>query len=247
MATWQTLATAVLQKLQVIAAGETPSSAQSDTVLAEINRLLNNWNADRLAVYASAFNTYTLVPGLSPHTIGPSGQTFTVTTRPVSLDGATLVLTSSSPAANLPINIRDADWWSAQITPTIQSSVVTDVYYQPDWPNGKLFFWPVPSVAYSVQLMTRVVLSDTATLSGTFSLPPGYEDAIILTACQMAAPNFGAGAVAAAGLIREDARQARARIYANNDPTPSLQTADSGMQGPSHQRSTWNYLIGRST
>lgn len=241
--TFRTIATEAAQEIGAIGAGETLSAGDAVVILGKIKRLLNNWNADRRAVYATAFNTYTLTPNLSPHTIGPTG-TFVVTQRPVSLDGVNLILSGSTPT-NLQIRVRDAQWWLAQTIPSIATTVPTDVYYQPDWPNGKLYFWPVPTTAYQVQLMTRVLLNDIPDLDTAFSLPPGYHDAIVLSTGEDSYSVFYGPTAQAPGLVMQKAREARSRIFDNNDTDPRLKTKDSGMQSSSGRRGDFNFWSGQ--
>jgi hypothetical protein len=222
---------------------ESLSTADQSYLIAVLNRLLNAWNADRRAVYATAFADYTLTADLSPHTIGPTGATFTAVQRPVSIDGANLILDTSSPAVLTPIAIRDAQWWLGQSVQALSSDVPTDLYYQPDWPNGKLYFWPVPSAAYQVQLLTRVLLADTLTSGVTFTLPPGYELAVQLTLEEYAARGFGKPLPPE---LPRQASLARATIFANNDQIPRLETHDAGMTpGTGGRRADFNYLTGQ--
>lgn len=243
--TYQTLATDVLRELGAIAANESPDADISMTVLGKLRRLLNNWNADRRAVYATAFPEYTLVPNLSPHTIGPTGATFTATIRPVSLDGCNLIINTSPTPINTRIVVRDSQWWLGQTIPGITTSYPTDVYYQPDWPNGKLFFWPVPTSAYDVQLMIRVLLNDIPDLTTTFTLPPGYQDAITLTCAESCFALFPATAPATMIKIEQQAREARARIFDNNDQPLRLKTRDSGMEVNQGRRGDFNFWTGQ--
>jgi hypothetical protein len=243
--TIRTICTDAAKELEAIGAGETLSADDASTFLGLLRRLLNLWNADRRAVYATAFAEFTLVANLSPHTIGPTGATFTVTQRPVSLEGANLVLNLTTPNVNTPIHVRDAQWWLRQSVPDLTSTYPTDVYYQPDWPNGKLFFWPVPTAAYDVQLMTRVLLSDTVDLNDSFSLPPGYQDAITLTLAEMSRRTFSRPVDPT--LVR-DASIARAAIFGNNDVIPRLTTRDAGMTpGRGGTRADFNWLNGQIT
>lgn len=239
------LCTQAAMDLGIIGQGETLSAPDAAVLLGLLRRLLNAWNGNRLSVYAAAFPQYTLVPNLSPHTIGPTG-TWTQASRPVSLDGASLVLTPSTPNFNTTIKVRDDQWWQLQSTPTLTSTYPTDVYYQPDWPNGKLFFWTVPTFAYQVQLKIRVLLDESVDLNDEFSLPPGYWDAIILTLEEMAIRPFSKpydGSLAMA------ATKARALIYGNNDITPHLVTCDYGMTPGrnSGNRADFNWLSGQIT
>jgi len=241
--TIQDLCQDALLEIGVLAQGESISAGDAAFTLGKLRRLFNSWNANRRAVYATSFVTNTLVPALSPHTIGPSAATWTVTQRPVSVEGATLVLTTSSPVANLPITIRDAVWWDAQTVPDITSSVPTDLYYQPDWPNGKLFFWPVPDTAYDVQLMLRLVLVDTVALGNTFTLPPGYHEAVTLTLAASLCRSYGVP-TQMAGEVAQEARLARAQVFGNNEQPVRIQTADAGLSGQPGTRPTYNYLTG---
>jgi hypothetical protein len=235
-----TICTDAAQEIGVLGQGEVLSGADGDTFLRLLCRILNAWNADRRTVYATAFQSYTLVPNLSPTLIGPSGQ-FVVSQRPVAIEAARL--TPSVPPVNIPITMRDAQWWAGQSTPTLTSTYPTDLYYQPEWPNGKLFFWPVPTAAYSVQLQTRVVLDDTVALSDAFDFPPGYQDALTLTLAERAQRPFGKPPDP---MLLRDASFARMVIFENNDVPPRLETRDSGMQA-SHRsgtRADFNWLDG---
>lgn len=234
--------TDALLELGVVGIGEEVSADLATFALGKLKRIFNNWNAERAAVYATAFAEFTLVPGTSPHTIGPSGATFTVTQRPVSIDAAALNI-GGSPAVYLPLNIRDADWWNDETVPDLQTDVPTDLYYQPDWPNGSIYFWPVPDTAYDVRLQTRVLLDETVTLDDAFDLPPGYEDAAMKTLAEdLAKPLTGDMPPG----LPADAMKARSRIFANNETAPRLVTCDAGMEAPrtSGQRADFNYLNG---
>ena len=146
------------------------------------------------------------------------------------------------PNVNTTIKIRDAQWWLGQSVPTLTSTVPTDLYYQPDQPLGKLFFWPVPTIAYDVQLMVRVVLDSGVVLADTFDFPPGYQQALTLTLAELSARSFGKPVDSS---LRWDASQARALIFGVNDQIPHLITKDSGMtSGHSGTRADFNYLDG---
>lgn len=232
------------QELGVTQPGETLDADNLVAVRNILRRLLNFWNADRRAVYATKFEQFTLIPNPPNNyiTIGPGGQ-FDTTLRPVSIDGANLILTPSTPPVNTSLKIRDFQWWLKQTTPTLTSSYPTDLYYQPDWPLGKLFFWPVPTFAYDVQLMSRVVLNDTVDTDDDFDLPQGYENAITLTLAEMSRRIFGKPIMPD---LTRDATMARAAIFNNNDQTPVLITYDAGMS-PSKNggtRADWNFLTG---
>jgi hypothetical protein len=216
--------TAALQELGVASAVDPLSAEDAAYGLAKLNRLINNWNAEREAVYATVFTTgLVFTPALSPHTIGPTG-TFVVTQRPVSIAGANVIVAG----VKTPIRMVDSQWWLAQTVPGTTSPYPTDLYYEPTWPNGSLFFWPVPTAANGLELMIRTVLA-SFTLPVNVTLPPGYDDAIDLTLAEDLAGPFQ---VPVSPLLVSKAREARARIFANNRrPIPRLTTWDAGMPG----------------
>jgi hypothetical protein len=174
-----------------------------------LNRILDLWNADTRKVWTSGYTDYTLTPALSPHTIGVGG-TFNVTQRPVRLEAAAINLGSNTFTQ---LNVRDAAWYEQQPVPAISTTLPTDVYYEPAWPLGKLYFWGVPSTAYSVRLWTRALLAQVA-LTDTFSLPPGYQAALELTLAEALASS---GGQTPSAMTVQSAKDARAVIFGNND------------------------------
>jgi len=211
--------------------------------LSKLNRILDNWNAQRSAVYASDFATFTLTPLLAPHTIGPaaSSPTLTVTgNRPVTIEAANIILTTSTPTVRTPLVLRDAQWWANQRVRDVPTTLPTDLFYIPNWPLGELYFWPVPTIAYGLELNYRTVLAQLA-LTDSFNLPPGYQDAITLTLAEDLSGPFRA---AVSGQLAQKAAHARAVVFANNDDSPRLVTLDSGMQSGRSVRPYFNYLTG---
>lgn len=230
------LVTEALQELGVLSPGVTLPDRISTVALRRYNRLLDAWNAERQAVYADQFVTYTMTIGLSPHTLGPTGATWTATQRPVSIEGASLWI-GTSPNVKRGITIHTAQWWNDQTIPALSSNYPTELYPDFTWPNVSLYFWPVPAAAYEVELWTRIVLAQV-TLDTTFSLPPGYWRAHALTLAEECAEPLGQDL---SPRLVEQAAKARALIYGNNRTTPRLRTRDAGMPvGASG--ATFNYL-----
>lgn len=205
-----------------------------------LNRVLDEWNAQRRAVYADQFVSLTISPSTNPHTIGLAANTPTWTVtghRPVSIEGLSIDL--GSPALT-PLTPRDAAWWNALSDPTLTSAYPTDFFYNPTWPNGEIYFWPVPTSAATVKLWLRGVLVSVA-LADDLSLPPGYYSALLESLKEKLAlmPPY---ASAMTPELKESARLARARVFTHQLPTP-LRTDDAGLPG---SRGTYfDYRTGR--
>lgn len=229
-----------MKEIGALAPGETPTSDEQTDILGKLNRLLDRWNTQRLYTYNVNFVNYTLTPNLQPHTIGPSG-TFTVSVRPVEIKWAAIILNNVTPNVTSPLTLRDDDWWANQRVKSLATSLPTDLYYSPDFPNGSLFMWPIPTTAWGLELETRTILSSVV-ISDTINLPPGYEDAITLTLaediCSMfeKTPN---------PVLLSAAMRARAAIKSTNSFSPRISTVDSGMPKSGGTRSDFNYRTGR--
>jgi hypothetical protein len=219
--------------------------------LRKANYVLDVWAAKRQYVYASTFLSFNLVAGLSPHTIGPNNATFAVNQRPNRIESWALVLNTGPTAVDLPRRpTRDKDWWAAQQVKTLETNIPTDMYYEPDNPNGSCFFWPVPNTVYPVRLELWTLLAQFAAITdpvdgpgGSGFLPPAYRTALMLTLAETLQP--GAGKEDRPGLAAQ-AAAARAAVFGNNSKSPRMATADSGMS-TGKRRADFNWETGSIT
>jgi hypothetical protein len=233
--TWADIVTDALRELGVLNAVDAASGEDATFGLLRANKILDNWNAESRAVYATVFNPFTLSAAVAPHLIGPTGTTgLIVAQRPVSIESASLTVGD----AETTIRIRDAQWWSELGMPDLTGPVTTDLYYEPAWPNGQLNFWPVPSANLAVTLQYRTVLA-AVLIGDTFTLPPGYQDAMTLTLAEDLASAYRVQVTRETSL---HAMKARDRVFSNNSRIPKLMTQDSGM--PGGPRGSFNYLTG---
>lgn len=229
-----------MKEIGALASGEAPNANEQADVLGKLNRMLDRWNTQRLYAYNVNFANYTLTPNLSPHTIGPTG-TFTVSVRPVEIYAAALILNNVTPNVTMPLALRDDTWWAHQRVKSLKTSVPTDLYYSPDFPNGSLFFWPIPNTAYGMELESRVILASVV-IGDTLNLPPGYEDAITLSLAEDICAMFQKSPSPS---LTSSAMRARAAIRSTNSFSPRISTVDAGMPSGGNTRTNWNYLTGR--
>jgi hypothetical protein len=148
--------------------------------------------------------------------------------RPQKVEAASLVLNNSTPNVDIPMNIRDADWWMANRVKPLQTDIPTDLYYDPNFPNGSLYFWPVPNYAYEVRLKLWGTIPQFPNVNYPVSLPPGYGKAIKMSlARDLIGPFQGSW-----GQQQEDSwKRAMKAIESNNIKSPRGNTADAGMPG----------------
>src|SRR5579859_6402290 len=132
--------------------GEAVSAAEQNWALEVLQRIIDQWNAKRAMIYSVGFTQFQLIANHSPHTIGPTGD-FVSSYRPVDVLAASFILNpGSSNPVDLPVRMRDDDWWAANPLKSLISSIITDCYYSPDLPNGSLYFYPISNTNGSVRL-----------------------------------------------------------------------------------------------
>jgi hypothetical protein len=220
-----------------------PQALNSGNELADglifLNQQIDYWSARGCYAYTTAFNVYTLTPGHQPHLIGPGllAPDWAATSRPVKIISASVILPT---ATDVSLRIRDDAWWAAQSVKSIQSSMPTDLYYNADYPNGQLWFWPISISGYQVRLETYVLLQQFVTLDDCFIAPPAYLAAVTLTLAEELVDIWGTEMPM--NLSRR-ATKARDALQSNNYLPPRIATADWGTSG-SRRGSDFNWQTG---
>jgi hypothetical protein len=220
--------------------GEPLSAAEGAQGLTKFNRFLDARNAAERYIFAKQFFIGTITPNLQPHLIGPSGTAnFIMPQRPVKILAANILLNYPGPTTvRVPVKVQDDMWWANNLAPAIASVIPTDLYYEPDWPNGSMFLWVVPTVAYPLELEIWRVLSQLQ-LADAFSMPPAYMDWIVYELARSLAPSFDADWTP---LLEGLRKEAAALVIAPNIGSPRLGTCDAGIPGKrAGNRSNYNY------
>lgn len=231
---------AAMQEIGALAGGETIALDDSAWALQKLQRLIDRYNAREPMVYNVNFTLFPNPPlNTQPITIGPGAQ-FDVNQRPVSIISAAVVLNQSTSNVDVPMNIRDEQWWADQRVKNLKSTYPTDLYYSPDWPLGNLYFWPILTQTNGIRLEMRTILTEITATAQNFSMPPAYWDAIVYPLAISLCPSFER--TASPELMKLAADSVKA-IQANNMQTPRGHTGDAGMPGL-NRRGDFNYVSG---
>lgn len=147
----------------VIPAGTTVSAIGTNTVTMSAN--------------ASA------TPAINPDTISYTVPGDFAIARPVRITNAFTRITvgAGNPeiqGLDYQIRIIPRDKYTALGLKGIAGPWPTDLYFDPTYPYGNLYFYPNPSMAGQLHLWTDTLLSDFANLTDSVNLPQGYARAI---------------------------------------------------------------------
>lgn len=172
---------ASLQLLNVIQAGEDPSSEDGQLAFDALNRWVDWLGTQRQTIYFLTRTAHTLVSGTASYTIG-SGGTINIA-RPVWIDHAGLILdTGASTPIEVSIRVLTDDEYAAWPQKTFQSSLSGAIWYDHNWSAGlgRIYPLPIPNVGTTqVVLYTPTAVTEFANQSTDYTFPPGYERAIV--------------------------------------------------------------------
>ncbi len=225
--------------------GEAVLAAEALWALEVLQRIIDQWNARRAMIFAVGFTLYNLTANKGPHTIGPTGDFNTgpaANYRPVRIGSCSFVLNpGTTNPVDLPVQMRDKDWWAANPLKSLTSSIITDCYYEPASPNGNLNFFPICNTNGVVRLEQWSSLAQALTLQTALGLVQGYWEALVTTLALALCPSFEKQPSPVLAARQATAMKA---IFENNDPAPRIDTA-SGMPGTAGTgRPDFNFLTG---
>lgn len=215
MATAATIINRALRLLGRIGAGASGTTDEIADGLIALNAMIGAWRNDRLMCYAILDQSVTLASGNSTRTIGPTGST--VTTRPVHIESAYVVVSNAS----YDVKVLTFEEYAAIPDKTATSEWPTKIYYAPDMPDGTIYNYPVPSGSSALHLLIWTVLAELASSSTTVSLPPGYEDALAFNLAIRIAPEYEREP---SQTVIQMARETKAAIKRVNLPLMKLYT-----------------------
>lgn len=226
-------------ELGLIAAGESPASGDSTFGLEKLNRLLTGWATQRRMVFVMNHASYAFGSSKQSYTIGPAATTpdFTAT-RPVKIERANVILVAGDPDVRAPLEVINTSDYASLGIPALSAEYPSKLYYQPTVSKGTLWPWPYPTnTANKLELFTWNQLAEIAVadVGVDYPLPPGYDEAIILSLAESLCPAYGKQVSPELARMAQRARAAIAEL--NHAPPKTDLSGGLGGDGGSWSRS----------
>lgn len=201
----------------VYGVAQTPLAEDSNDAFNRCNMMLAQWSVKRWLVY-QLIDTAVTATGATSYTVG-IGYDFNIT-RPDRIEAA--YFRQISPITNqpdTPLSILQSREDYSRISLKGLQSFPQYVFYDPGFPTGTIYFWPVPSNVYEMHILTKAVLSQFSSMSQVINLPSEYLAAIFYNLCVRLRPAYEKGPDPT---LTAMARDALAVIRASNTQIPRL-------------------------
>lgn len=186
-----------LRLLGVNAQGETPQGNEADEALKALNWMIEQWSNERLMVYAVVNNLFTVTSGVTTYTMGPAGSGATwessQVTRPLQVQRYAAFIRANTSGLNTDYAM---DYYpNDRFQNIFQKDITTNYPYAwtCDWafPIATVRLYPKPTINLQFGLSEWAQVTKMSTLTDTFVLPPGYEDALGWNLAVNLAPEYG--------------------------------------------------------
>jgi hypothetical protein len=201
--------------------GRTPSPAQFQDAIDELNRLTGSLNCDRLNIYANQRIEFPLIAGQKTYTIGqdPTGQTTADfnAPRPQGIEAANVIYPSGGSDIRYPLALLSVLQWSKIQLQDVGGTIPQALYNDRAYPLSTLYLYGQPGTAATLELFYWILIPVFQSVSDVVLLPPGYEDALVLNLAVRLAPHFQK---VLDQNVREDARISLMRLESLNAPRP---------------------------
>lgn len=163
----------------VLGQGVEPVAEDISAAFGALNDLLAEWSSRRWLVYRLVDSSFTCT-GAIYYTIGPAGN-IPVTDRPDRIEAAYVrLLTAPTPnlQTDYPLTQILAREDYSRITLKQMQSFPEYYFYDPAYPLGLVYVWPLASAQYELHVVTREILAELAKVTDTLLLPRVYAGVI---------------------------------------------------------------------
>jgi hypothetical protein len=208
----------------------TPSPAQLQDAIEEVNRLIGSLNCDPYWIYGQEIVTFPLNAGQKIYTIGidPTGA-FATTDFPIpapkAITQAVYVQTLGPPPLRYPLGILTPQMWAGIRLQDIPNTIPQGIYYDRGYPIGRIYIYGQPPAGGQLELYIWHLIPMVASAGDVVVLPQGYEDAIVLNLACRLGPHFQRQVDQD---VRDQARLSLMRLESQNAPQPVLNVGGIG-------------------
>ncbi len=241
--TSQDLINSALRLINVLATGEIPTGQESNDALAVLNQMVDAWQADRLMIYQTLRQIFSLSGGTySPlggqvYTMGPGGDFDTA--RPAYIERVSCInLNNAAQPLELGMDYITSAQWSGIPVKAISSALPQLVWDDGSFPLRNLFYWPVPNqFPVDTAIYSWSSVAQFADLGATqYSFPPAYLRALRYNLAFDLAPEFNVQAPPP--LVLQIAAQSKEALASINAPLVDLK-CDPALVGTSRNLYNW--------
>jgi hypothetical protein len=174
-----------MRLIGALGVGEAPTAEETSDCLTALNQLLASWSLDALTVYTKVKEVYTYTPGLPYFTWGELGDFDSE--RP---DKIFRVYINYPNGSSFELTKIETEFYDAIADKTTMGTP-DKFFYSPDYPLGKVYFYPNPDQAYQFEFSTFKKLTKLDNASDELMVPPGWERALSYNLAIEIAPEFG--------------------------------------------------------
>lgn len=174
-----------LRAIGVLASGESPDASMTTDALDSLNDLLSAWSIEKLMVFGLESEAFTLTPGQSAYTMGPTGDFDTA--RPTTIESAFV----RDGGVDYVCSIITQGQYDGASVKTTQTDIPRALYVAAGFPLTTLNLYPAPGSAVDLHITSRKVLDALPSLTTALALPPGYERALRFNLAVELMPEYG--------------------------------------------------------
>lgn len=183
--------TLALKQAGVLGQGQTPSAEDINDAFTLLNMMMGQWNRKRWLIYRLQDVSF-VSTGAATYTVGPLGNFNTARADRIAAAYVRL-LNSPNPAnpVDLPLGILTSLEDYDRITAKSQPGFPQVVYYDPTFPLGTLYTWPVALAGiYEIHLSVKIELVQFGNLSDVINLPAEYQEALMYNLAMRLRPAY---------------------------------------------------------
>jgi hypothetical protein len=220
-----------LKRIGVLGVGMSARAEDITDVFFELNSMLAQWNRKRWLVWhlvdATAVST-----GAESYSIGVGGDF--AYPRADRIEGAfARLLNTTTQPVDYPLGLIQSREDYNQIRLKALNTFPSAVFYDPAWPLGNLFFWPIPAAqTWELHVTLKEQMQQFTQLNDTYNMPPEYLAAINWNLAGWIRPLYGLPPDQTTVAL---ANSTLATIRAENTAVPTLRMPQ-GLAGPMGQQ-----------